>query len=76
MNREVYCFAIFIRAEKVCFRLILHYTRGLANSDKKGRSFRTNGALIPFLTVQSTAPWDNSDYLSASRMLIPFISSR
>lgn len=27
-----------------------------ANSDKKGRLFRTNGALIPFLTVRSTAP--------------------
>ncbi len=47
-----------------------------ANSDKKGRLFRTNGALIPFLMVQSTAPWDNNDYLSVSRMLIPFISSR
>ena len=48
----------------------------LANSSKRGHILRTNGALSPFLTVRSTIPLMIVAYFSASRMLMPFISSR
>ena len=47
-----------------------------ANSSKRGHILRTNGALSPFLTVRSTIPLMIVAYFSASRMLMPFISSR
>ena len=48
----------------------------IANSSKRGHILRTNGALSPFLTVRSTIPLMIVAYFSASRMLMPFISSR